>query len=122
MGEAAWKSDERRVAEILGGVRVPGRRGTDEVDVTHPRFAVEVKRRTQRMRYLDEAMEQAVKASVKGFEADGRERLPMVVLHYTGTQMEASALVIVRLGSFLKFLGRLDDDNREIYFQETLVT
>lgn len=120
MGEAGWKSDERRVAEILGGLRVPGRRGSAIADVEHQRFAVEVKRRTSRLVYLDQAFEQAVRAAALGKEADGRNRLPMVVLHYTGTQMEASAYCILRLGPFMAFLNALDDDAMNAFVQESL--
>lgn len=100
MGEQSWKTDERRIAEILGGVRVPINGRGLAADVDHPKLAVEVKRTMRRMALVDRALEQAAQA----VKASGRDILPAAVIHYTGTQM-ANARVVMRLEDFARLFA-----------------
>jgi Holliday junction resolvase len=56
-----WKSCERRIAEELGGVRVPvsGRSRGDAPDVDHPSLSIEVKSRKKLPAWLLDAIAQA---------------------------------------------------------------
>ncbi len=96
----SWKSCERRVAELLGGHRVPvsGRGRGDAPDIEHPTLSVEVKSRKKIPAWLEDALRQA-QASTK----DGR--LPIMVLHQDG-QRYSSSLVVLRLEDFSKYLKR----------------
>lgn len=100
MPDAAWKNDERAVARILGGVRVPINGRGSAPDVRHASFAIEVKRTLRRIALVDKALEQASEARA----ASGSDILPVAVIHYTGTHM-ANARVIMRLADFALLNG-----------------
>jgi hypothetical protein len=94
VSEKAWKRSERRIAELLGGRRVPvsGRQRGDAPDVEHQSLSVEVKCRKSLPRWLEDAMKQA--------EASARDgQLPVAVLHEHG-QRYRDSLVLMRLGDF----------------------
>lgn len=46
---ATWKDVERRIAKMIGGVRIPvtGRHNQETPDIDHPRYAPEIKHRAQ---------------------------------------------------------------------------
>ena len=98
-----WKRAERRIAEILGGERVPitGRHSGDVSDVKHDLFSIEVKTKKRHYQGLVQAMEQAVKASKR------ENTLPLVVVHESGRQ-HRSDHVIMRMGDFVALLCGLD--------------
>jgi hypothetical protein len=89
-----WKACERRIAELLGGKRIPvsGRARGDCSDVEHPILSVECKSRKKLPAWIEDAMNQA-EASVK----DGQ--LPVVVLHQDRAPY-AQSLVVLRLEDF----------------------
>jgi hypothetical protein len=89
-----WKACGRRVAELLGGRRVPvsGRTRGDCPDVEHPTLSIECKSRKKLPAWIEDAMNQA-EASVK----DGQ--LPVVVLHQDRAPY-AQSLVVLRLEDF----------------------
>ena len=94
--DKTWKQIERKVAALLGGVRVPvsGRQRGDSPDVLHPTFSIEVKHREQFPDWLFDAMRQA--------EASKRdEQIPLVVLHQKGMPVPMS-FAIVRLGDLVE--------------------
>lgn len=93
-----WKQAERRIAELLGGVRVPvtGRQRGVTPDVEHSMLSIEVKSRKTLPAWLMDALEQAQAASVNG-------RLPVAVLHQD-CKPYRDALVIVRLEDFANYL------------------
>jgi Holliday junction resolvase len=95
-----WKACERRVAELLGGKRVPvsGRTRGDCPDVEHPTLSIECKSRKKLPAWIEDAMKQA-EASAK----DGR--LPVVVLHQDRTPYVKS-LALLRLENFAYYLRR----------------
>jgi hypothetical protein len=99
MSDKTWKKVERKIAELLGGVRVPvtGRGRGDMPDILHPDFSIEVKHREQFPDWLMDAMEQAVK-SKRGAQ------IPLVVLHEKG-QKFSQALCIIRLCDILETGG-----------------
>ncbi len=101
MTERAWKRSERRVAELLGGRRVPvsGRQRGDAPDIAHPVFAVEVKTRKTLPAWLRTAMAQAVAAQCG-------EQIPVVVLHQAGDRY-ADDLVVVRMADWVARFGTL---------------
>jgi hypothetical protein len=86
-----WKQTERRIASILGGVRVPvtGRQRGATPDVEHPVLSIEVKSRKSLPGWLLDAMEQAQAASEDS-------RLPVAVLHQD-RQQYADSLCVLRL-------------------------
>lgn len=100
MPDAAWKNDERAVARILGGIRVPINGRGQAPDVRHARFAIEVKRTLRRIALVDRALAQAAEAKT----VSGSDILPLAVIHYTGTHMK-SARVIMTLGDFAAMNG-----------------
>jgi hypothetical protein len=95
----SWKVCERRIAEELGGRRVPvaGRARGDAPDVEHPTLSIEVKSRRRLPAWLENAVSQA-EASAKP------PQLPVAVLHQDGNRYR-DALVVLRLKDFDKRLG-----------------
>ncbi len=93
-----WKACERRIAELLGGRRVPvsGRTRGDCPDVEHPALSIEVKSRKTLPAWLLDALEQAQAASEDG-------RLPVAILHQDRKPYR-DALVVVRLEDFANHL------------------
>ena len=93
-----WKSCERKVAEILGGVRVPvtGRRRGATPDVEHATLSIEVKSRKTLPAWLLDALEQARAASEDG-------RPPVAVLHQD-RQQYADSLCVLRLEDLAKLV------------------
>ena len=93
-----WKACERRVAELLGGKRVPvsGRTRGDCPDIEHPTPSIECKSRKKLPIWIENAMRQA--------EASARDgRLPVVVLHQDHRPYTES-LVLLRLSDFAVYL------------------
>ncbi|MBI4319360.1 MAG: hypothetical protein HY675_12790 [Chloroflexi bacterium] len=98
MSEKRWKRNERAIAAILGGQRVPitGRKGAD---IAHPWLSVEVKSRETLPHWLLEAMMQATMAA-------SPEQLPLVILHGVG-QHHADDLVVMTLADFQSWFGTI---------------
>ena len=63
-----WKACERRVAELLGGRRVPvsGRQRGDTPDVLHEWLSIEVKFRRRLPAWIEVAMKQAEASAKEG--------------------------------------------------------
>ncbi len=95
-----WKACERRIAQLLGGQRVPvsGRTRGDAPDVTHERLSIEVKSRKTLPAWLLDALAQARAATKDG-------RVPVAVLHQDGQQYW-DALVVTRLADFVRMLEK----------------
>ena len=93
-----WKACERRVAEILGGRRMPvtGRQRGDAPDIEHEALSIEVKSRKALPAWLLGALSQAQAASKDG-------KMPVVVLHQDRTPYTES-LVLLRLSDFVDYL------------------
>jgi hypothetical protein len=92
-----WKGCERRVAELLGGQRIPvtGRQRGEVPDIEHPTLSIECKSRKKLPIWIENAMRQA--------EASARDgRLPVVVLHQDRTPYTES-LVLLRLSDFADY-------------------
>jgi hypothetical protein len=97
-----WKACERKIAEILGGVRVPvsGRQRGATPDVEHPILSIEVKSRKTIPAWLLDALDQAQAASKNG-------RLPVAVLHQD-RQQYADSLCVLRLEDLARLVRRPD--------------
>jgi len=96
-----WKRVERKIAEILGGVRVPvtGRNRGDVPDIEHEWLSPEIKTHKKLPDWLKDAHAQAVAAS------KDRGKLPIVVLHEKGTRYTES-YVQIQLSDFVDwFVG-----------------
>jgi hypothetical protein len=93
-----WKACERRIAELLGGQRIPvsGRTRGDCPDIEHPTLSIECKNRKKLPAWIEDAMNQA-EASAK----DGQ--LPVVVLHQDRAPY-AESLILSRLDDFVDYL------------------
>ena len=95
-----WKATERFVADLLGGKRVPitGRQRGDVPDVEHPRFSIEIKRRSAPNafpKWLTTALEQADAANPGG-------KVPIVVIeHAHGAGRMRDHYVMLRLPDFI---------------------
>jgi hypothetical protein len=89
-----WKTCERRIAEILGGKRIPvsGRTRGDCPDVEHPTLSIECKSRRKLPAWMEDAMNQPEASANEG-------RLPVVVLHQDRAPY-AESLVMLRLEDF----------------------
>ena len=101
-----WKACERKIAELLGGVRVPvsGRQRGAKPDGEHPVLSIEVKSRKTLPAWLLDALEQAQAATEDG-------RLPVAVLHQDRKPYR-DALVVCRLGEFADFTAKDTGDRR----------
>jgi len=94
-----WKHQERRIATLLGGQRVPvtGRARGDAPDIEHGMLSIEVKARARLPALLTKAMSQAV-AAVRG------DQIPFVVLHQWGDPW-ADDMVVLRMSDWLDLHG-----------------
>jgi len=94
-----FKDTERRIAELLGGTRVPinGRARGSAPDIESSWLSPEVKSYDKNPPSIHNAMAQA-KASAR----DGK--LPIAVFHKNGTRY-TEALVILTLADFLENFG-----------------
>jgi hypothetical protein len=103
MVRATWKAVERKLAEILGGERVPvsGRSRGSAPDIAHPFLSIEVKARQKHPALLVDAYDQASK-SKRGVQ------LPIVILHQQGQRHE-NDFVVFRLADFLEFKIEVDE-------------
>jgi hypothetical protein len=101
VSDKSWKVAERRVAELLGGERVPvnGRIRGSAPDIEHDSLSLEVKSRKSIPAWLTEALEQATASSRDG-------KLPVAVLHAAGRQY-ADALCVIRLEDLASYLAKL---------------
>ena len=93
-----WKACERKVAALLGGIRIPvsGRGRGHSPDIRHERFSIEVKNCKKLPAWLEDAMRQA--------EASARDgQLPVAVLYQDGRKYRDS-FVVCRLGAFAGYL------------------
>ena len=93
-----WKACERRIAELLEGVRVPvsGSARGDAPDIEHPVISVEVKARAKLPIWIEDAMRQAESCARDG-------KIPVVVLH-EDSRRYADALVKCRFSKFAELL------------------
>ncbi len=93
-----WKACERRIAELLGGQRIPvtGRQRGDAPDIEHPTLSIECKSRKKLPAWIENAMRQAETSAKDG-------RLPVVVLHQDRAPY-AESLVVLRLDDFANYL------------------
>jgi len=97
--DRAWKRNERAIAGVLGGQRVPisGRQRGDAPDIAHPWLSIEAKHRRQLPAWIEDAMAQASAAARS-------DQLPIAVLHAKGRR-HVHDLVVVRLGDWLDWFG-----------------
>lgn len=104
MERASWKQVERKIASLLGGVRIPvtGRRGPD---IEHEWLSIEVKARRRLPIYLWNWICQA--------EDGPPEKLPIVVLHREGEQHLKEDLVFLRLSDFIDWFVGEESDERD---------
>lgn len=94
MATKTWKAVERRVAELLGGVRV-GNRGAATEDVEHVVFSVEVKHRKNLPQIVAESYDQCRRNAKAG-------KVPLVVLHAESSRRYMAVLDIEDLVSLLE--------------------
>ena len=103
MRTSSWKRDERKLAERLGGERVPVNGRGETSDIDHPWLAIECKRRKQVPDWLMSAMTQA-----RAGNRDGT-KLPVVLIHQAGRHYD-NAMVVMRLADFEEWFGGSNDD------------
>lgn len=106
---AHWKAIELKIADILGGERVPvsgrtGARGMDSPDISHPMWALEVKHYggTTIPKWLIKATVQA-QASMKPYHI-----APVAIIHPKGTPV-ANALCVLPLHSLVRIQDMLKE-------------
>jgi hypothetical protein len=101
MADRSWKRWERRLAAILGGVRVPvaGRRGSP--DISHPWLSIETKERGALPRWVEVGIRQAEATA-------GPAQLPVLVLHQWGDRADR-ALIVLRLGDWVEWFGTREE-------------
>lgn len=96
-----WKTAERSIAKIIGGVRVPINGRGDEADIMHPWLAVEVKHRKKLPDWQLKALAQSVAAKKTHVNSSA---LPVVIMHEKGQRYDDS-LIMLRLGDFVEHFG-----------------
>jgi hypothetical protein len=86
-----WKTCERKVAALLGGIRIPvsGRGRGYAPDIEHECLSIEVKSRRRLPAWLENTMRQAEACAEDG-------QLPLIVLHQDGQRYQ-DALIVMRL-------------------------
>jgi hypothetical protein len=96
MTEKLWKLTERKLAELLGGKRVPVHSTSEcKSDIDHPCLGIEVKERKEVPSWLSDAVQQ----SVSNCQED---KLPIVILHQKG-QRHDNDFVIMRLKDYCEW-------------------
>ncbi len=102
MANNTWKSVERRIAEKLGGERVPvsgrtGEAGMESPDIEHALWSLEIKHRDQRSmpKWIEHSYDQAL-ASMKEHHI-----APVCILHTKNRRLD-NAVVTMPLSYFLK--------------------
>jgi hypothetical protein len=98
MVSRSWKRSESRIAELLGGERVPVSGRGDGPDIDHDWLSVEVKSRASVPAWLRKALAQA-RAAVTS-----RDQLPVAVIHQAGDR-HSSDLVVLSLADFVEWFG-----------------
>ena len=102
---ATWKKWERWWAELLGGVRVPvtGRTRGTAPDVSHDKFAIEVKYGNVMSTRLSTAVEQAVAAHEHSLEHEGVDKIPLVCITNRTKVQRLDHYVLMRAEDFVKW-------------------
>lgn len=98
-----WKASERKIAEILGGKRVPvtGRERGSAPDVEHEVFAIEHKYGKVISSRFQTAIEQAQAA------AEGTEKIPLVTWEHARKGNAGNIVgVTMLIDDFLKLVER----------------
>lgn len=101
MAEKTWKRIERRVAQIVGGVRNPVDGRGDKPDVSSDHFSIEVKHRTALPKWIGRAWLQAQRG------AKDSKRIPLVYIHQKHKRL-TDGYVIIKLGDFMKCIEGLE--------------
>jgi len=96
--DTRWKQQERSVAALLGGIRLPNN-GRGQPDVRASGLAVQVKTMQQLPRWLTEAVAQATR------DADPDE-LPLVVLCAVSRGRKVRRLLVVDFDTLIAWQGR----------------
>lgn len=104
MSEKSWKRTERKIAELLGGERVPvnGRIRGSAPDIEHATLSLEVKSRKSVPAWLTEALAQATASA-----AEGSDKLPVAVIHQQG-KPHTDSLCVIRLEDLAELLQKGD--------------
>lgn len=102
MADKLWKQAERKLAELLGGKRVPitGRQRGSAPDIAHDVFSIEVKHRQTLPSWILDAMNQADASN------DGSQ-ISIVLLHEKHQKYEDS-LTLIRLSDLLLMKEKFD--------------
>ncbi len=95
-----WKVCERRIAESLGGTRIPvcGRARGDSPDIQHNSLSIEVKSRQRLPAWIEDSLQQVEACAENG-------QLPIAVLHQDRLPYPES-LVVMRLEEFSNYLRK----------------
>lgn len=97
MVDASWKREERILAEMFGGQRLPNT-GASQPDVRAPGLAIQVKKRLALPVWLKSAVEQAKRDA-------GAGEIPLVVLSEIKRGHRPVRLVVLALGDYLDWFG-----------------
>lgn len=92
---SSWKAHERRIANRLGGERVPVFDNRSSTDVLHDVLSIECKQRKQLPAWLHGAMHQAIEAHPR--------KIPVAVLHELNKKSDDD-YVVMRLADFEKLI------------------
>jgi len=87
MSDKLWKQCERAVGKFFGGVRNPVHGSGPRCDVSTPTMSIEVKERAESVKWLDDAVSEAVANCESG-------KLPAVVLHTKGRNHNQDYVII----------------------------
>lgn len=100
MAEKTWKKVERKIAEFIGGRRVPvtGRGRGDAPDIRHDWLSIECKHRQELPAWIYDAIDQAKRS------AEGTDKLPIAILHEKRAG-HSTDLVVMTLGDFRDWFG-----------------
>ena len=102
----SWKASELAIARLLGGERVPinGRVRGSAPDVLHDWLAIEVKSLKNLPARMVDAMDQAEKSAAWSKRKEGKDKLPIAIIHHD-RQSHLNDLLVMRLGEFIEHFG-----------------
>ena len=107
MPDKRWKAAERKIAERIGGQRIPllGREGTD---LSHPVFFIEVKSRKSIAPYLWTNFLSQILEAARLHKTD---KVPAIAIHRPGMDYD-DTLICFRAGDYWRLIERILGENR----------
>ena len=98
MSNSSWKREERILAQMFGGKRLPNT-GISQPDIRAPGVAVQAKKRKSLPEWLHEAVAQSERDARRG-------EIPLTVLSEIRQGCRPKRYVVIKLETYLDWYGK----------------